>query len=171
MRPQPIYENFTIDINGYELTKFLQCYWRNNLVNFNGKSYAYQEGNWTQISHNEKENNRYLINKFAFEDDNSLDILEEETNPTNTIINQMSVLAEVMAVINEHDINNNLTKPHASTVLIGAQEKRNYNFLNPWPPSHNTWKSFYFEEGVIHNAENVCRPNYNQINTNSMRTT
>lgn len=115
--PQPRFNNFTIDINGYELTKFLPCYWRNNLVNFNGRGYSFQQGNWMKVRPNINIETGNLLEELELENDNSIEILSEETSGVDMVMNQMSVLAEITATISEHAPINNLSKPHASSAL------------------------------------------------------
>ncbi|KAK4006715.1 hypothetical protein OUZ56_011873 [Daphnia magna] len=47
--PQPKFQNFTINLVGWELVKFSPCYWTNGFVNFNGKPYAFRNNTWNPI--------------------------------------------------------------------------------------------------------------------------
>ena len=126
--PQQIFNNFTIDINGYELTKFSSCYWRGNLINFNGQAYLFKNGNRTKIIPKIRITTRNLLDKFNLDNDNSIQFFDEEATETNLIMSQMSGLAEITAIINEHNSTPD-NKPHASTALITAHERDNYNLL------------------------------------------
>ena len=47
---EPHYENYTIGRDGYSLHPFLECFWKDNIVNLNGKSFSWnKEANvWKQ---------------------------------------------------------------------------------------------------------------------------
>ena len=47
--PQPRFENYTINSDGWELVQYSPCYWNMGFVNFNEQPHAYSNGTWTPV--------------------------------------------------------------------------------------------------------------------------
>ena len=48
--PQPlVYENYTVSINGFELTKFSDCYHQGKIVNLNGRPFSFIDNDWKEL--------------------------------------------------------------------------------------------------------------------------
>ncbi|EFX78925.1 hypothetical protein DAPPUDRAFT_320052 [Daphnia pulex] len=67
--PQPRSGNATINNEGWELTKFSDCYWHANFVNFNGKAHTFRNNTWAPINPNIVMHGRRLVDSMHLEVD------------------------------------------------------------------------------------------------------
>jgi hypothetical protein len=138
--PQPFFNNFTVNLNGYELTKFSNCYHTGNMVNFNGQPYSFQDGDWIHQEAKIVFNEKGIINEFSFEADNALEnFINADQDSQQGVFDQISVLSDIVAVLNEHDVDPILKRPHVSSVLIDAHEHDNHSW---WQSIANWLKCF-----------------------------
>ena len=132
-------ENLTVSVNGFEIAKVAKCYHKNNLVNLNGFPYTYQDGDWKRIDETIVPIDQGFIHKIAYNADNSLEtFLHMDINKVN-MLDQMSVLADIIAVINEHEIDSATGNSHASSALIRSHEKENHSLLQNFA----RWLSYF----------------------------
>ncbi|KAK4007041.1 hypothetical protein OUZ56_012196 [Daphnia magna] len=127
--PQPKFQNFTINLDGWELVKFSPCYWTNGFVNFNGKPYAFRNNTWNPIEANIILPEQSLAHSFRYEDVKFSDY-EHRSNPaySDTMLNYMNIMADIAAAINEHSqdissVHETLSTPN---VLITASNVGTY---------------------------------------------
>jgi hypothetical protein len=138
--PQPVInENFTINLNGFETAKFANCYHKGNWININGSPYVFESDDWIKQEEKITTNEQGLINKFAYNADNSLETFINMDPETNNVIDQFSILADIAAVINEHAPDAMIGTPHASSALIQLHEKENHSLLN----TIATWLKYF----------------------------
>jgi hypothetical protein len=123
--PQPkISDNLTVNINGFETAKLINCYHKGNLVNLNEYPYTFQDGAWVKLPQTIPLNSEGFISKFAFEADNSLETFMKMDPYFVDVSDQISVLADIVGIINEHTPDAIIKKPHASSALIPSYEKK-----------------------------------------------
>ncbi|KAK4007553.1 hypothetical protein OUZ56_012711 [Daphnia magna] len=121
--PQPKFNNYTINLDGWELVKFSPCYWTNGFVNFNDKPYAFRNNTWKRIDPNIVLPERTLAHSFRYEDVKAFDY-DHRSNPAynDNLLNHMNVGADIVAAMNEQSHAdfplNHL--PHAADVLLTA---------------------------------------------------
>ncbi|XP_045025162.1 uncharacterized protein LOC123469880 [Daphnia magna] len=121
--PQPKFQNFTINLDGWELVKFSPCYWTNGFVNFNGKPYAFINNTWNPIKANIILPEQSLAHSYRYEDVKFSDY-EHRSNPvySDTMLNHMNIMADIAAAMNEHsqDISSVHETLSTTNVLITA---------------------------------------------------
>ena len=140
--PQPlVYENYTVSINGFELTKFSDCYHQGKIVNLNGRPFSFIDNDWKELDQNIVPNEKGIvnINEFAYEADNSLDVWKNIDSDKTNVYDHMSILADIVAVINEHEPDNFIGRPHPSKALIDKHEHENHTFLQ----TIATWLQYF----------------------------
>ena len=138
--PQPlINENLTISVNGFETTRFSNCYHKGNIVNFNGEPYSYDNNDWKKIEQRMPFSNKGFVNKFVYTADNSLETFVNMDASNVNIADHVSTLADIMAIINEHQADSTVRRPHAISALIPVHEKENHSLLQ----SIATWFSYF----------------------------
>ncbi|KZS00246.1 Uncharacterized protein APZ42_003540, partial [Daphnia magna] len=127
--PQPKFQNFTINLDGWELVKSSTCYWTNGFVNFNGKPYAFRNNTWNPIEANIILPEQSLTHSFRYEDVKFSDY-EHRSNPaySDTMLNHMNIMADIAAAMNEHsqDISSVHETLSTSNVLITASNVGSY---------------------------------------------
>ncbi|KZS03399.1 Uncharacterized protein APZ42_033845 [Daphnia magna] len=108
--PQPKFQNFTINLDGWELVKFSPCYWTNGFVNFNGKP---------AVTSPLLSLRRCQISDY-----------EHRSNPaySDTMLNHMNIMADIAAAMSEHSQDISLVHEKLSTtnVLITASNVGTY---------------------------------------------
>ena len=104
--PQPRFRNWTINLDGWELVQYSPCYWRMGFVNFNNKPHAYRNGSWIPIEASIVVPEKKLTNTFRYDDIVFFDY-EHQSNPayTDTIIDHMTIMADIAAAMTEHSSN------------------------------------------------------------------
>ncbi|XP_032798015.2 uncharacterized protein LOC116934643 [Daphnia magna] len=121
--PQPKFNIYTINLDGWELVKYSPCYWTNGFVNFNDKPYAFRNNTWKRVDANMVLPEQTLAHSFRYDDVKFFDY-EHRTNPAynDNLLNHMNVMADIVAAMNEHpptefSLNH---QPSASSVLVTA---------------------------------------------------
>ncbi|XP_045035981.1 LOW QUALITY PROTEIN: uncharacterized protein LOC116934869 [Daphnia magna] len=127
--PQPKFNSYTINLDGWELVKFSPCYWTNGFVNFNDKPYAFRNNTWKRIDPNIVLPERTLAHSFRYEDVKAFDY-DHRSNPAynDNLLNHMNVVADIVAAMNEQspaDFPSN-HRPHAADVLLTAAGVERY---------------------------------------------
>jgi hypothetical protein len=108
-------------------------------VNLNGYPYTFQDGAWVKLPQTIPLNSEGFISKFAFEADNSLETFMKMDPDFVDVSDQISVLADIVGIINEHTPDAIIKKPHASSALIPSYEKENHSLLQ----NIATWLSYF----------------------------
>lgn len=147
--PQPKFENYTINLDGWELVNYSPCYWTHGFVNFNDKPYAYRNNSWQPIEANIVLPEQSLAHSFRYEDIKFLNY-KHQSNPayTDTILDHMNIMADIAASINGHHSigisTNNIinSRPNTANVLLTATGIGSYT---TWWETIQT----YFYIGVI----------------------
>lgn len=133
--PQPRFENYTINLDGWELVHFLPCYWTTGFVNFNGKPHGYRNGTWVAIEATIILPTRDLADSFRYEDVRHLSY-EHDTNPsyTNKATSHMDIMADIAAVINEQAAGNSSGHHTSQTtsILSSVTDKLGFTTLSTW---------------------------------------
>ena len=130
--PQPFYNNFTININGWELVPFAPCYWTQGFVNFNDFPYRHDGNEWIQIQPEIVLPERDLAHTFNFEDETFIDYTHI-SNPGygDLSLDHMSVMADFISVMNEHSssVSGSIS---ASSVLLTSVQKQEVSTFTTW---------------------------------------
>ncbi|KAI9553746.1 hypothetical protein GHT06_018996 [Daphnia sinensis] len=121
--PQPKFNNYTINLDGWELVKYSPCYWTNGFVNFNDKPYAYRNNTWKKIDPNIVLPEHTGAHSFRYDDVKSFNY-DHRSNPaySDNLLNHMNVMADIVAAMNEHppsDFSLN-HRPDTTNVLLTA---------------------------------------------------
>ena len=140
--PQPlIQENYTVSVNGFKLTRFSEWYHQGKIVNLNGRAFSFVDNDWKELNQNIIPNEKEIvnINEFDYEGANSSDILRNIDADKSNMYDHMSILADIVAVINEHEPDNFIGRPHPSKALIDKHEHENHTFLQ----TIATWLQYF----------------------------
>ena len=128
--PQPKFENSTINIEGWELTSFSECYWPANFVNFNGHAHSYRNGTWAPIVPSIVSQGHKLIDTLPIEADNSLGtLLKLHPALRNNPMSPAVAVAEILASVHAHHAANPTGVRHVSTVLLNPNDAPHIPFL------------------------------------------
>ena len=133
--PQPKFENWTINLDGWELVKFSPCYWTTGFVNFNDKPHAYRNNTWEPIAATIVVPQRDLADSFRY-DDVKIFSYEHQTNPAYTELarGHMNIMADIAAAMNEHTSTNRSTG-YASgqgSIVLTATEQIGITTFTSW---------------------------------------
>ncbi len=128
--PQPRYLNHTISAEGWELTRYSECYWYSNFVNFNGRAHAFKNGTWTPIQPSVVVQGQKLINTQPIEVDNALGTLLRlhpalRSNP----MSPAAAMADILASVQQHHAIDFTGDRHLSNILINHQDAPNISFM------------------------------------------
>ncbi|KAI9550783.1 hypothetical protein GHT06_007136 [Daphnia sinensis] len=127
--PQPKFNNYTINLDGWELVKYSPCYWTNGFVNFNDKPYAYRNNTWKKVDPNIVLPEHTVAHSFRYDDVKSFNY-DHRSNPaySDNLLNHMNVMADIVAAMNEHppsDFSLN-HRPDTTNVLLTAAGAQQY---------------------------------------------
>jgi hypothetical protein len=121
------------------IRKFSVCYHKGNLLNLNGQPYSYIDNEWEKVEQKIPPSNKGFVNSFAYTADNSLETFIHMDASNINVADQVSTLADITAVINEHQPDSVIRRPHASSALLAAHEKENRSLLQQIA----TWVSYF----------------------------
>lgn len=128
--PQPRYQNSTISIEGWELTRFSECYWPSNFVNFNGHAHTYRNFTWRPVVSSILVQGHELIRTVPFEADNSIGtILRLHPAIRANPMSPAAAIAEILASVQEHHAVNLSNDQHVSSVLLHHNDAPHISFL------------------------------------------
>ena len=127
---KPVWNNFTISVNGKELTKNEECYWKGSIVTMGESTYALVNDNWTMLHPNYEMNVEKKIEKLRYRVDHALDhIFSKDLEADTLIVSHMYAVADLVAVINAHENDPAIGRPHISAALLNRHEVSNHSFL------------------------------------------
>lgn len=133
--PQPRFENYTINSDGWELVQYSPCYWNMGFVNFNEQPHAYSNGTWTPVKATKILPHQPLATIYNHEEALYLNSKQLNNPGYGSTINQhMNILADIAAAINEHSPYSvsNLQPISAATVLSTPHDKSTIEHLSDW---------------------------------------
>ncbi|EFX60765.1 hypothetical protein DAPPUDRAFT_123048, partial [Daphnia pulex] len=95
--PQPKFEKYTINRDGWELVPFSPCYWSVGFINFNDKPYAYSNGTWRPIVAQIVVPTQTLAHSFRYNEVKYFDYVHQ-SNPAynDALLDSMNVLADIV---------------------------------------------------------------------------
>jgi hypothetical protein len=128
--PQPRYQNSTINIEGWELTRFSECYWYSNFVNFNGRAHAFKNGTWSPVMTSIVFQGQKLVNTVPMEVDNALGTLLKlhpaiKSNP----MSPAAAVADILAAVQEQNSIDFTSNGHMSGVLVHHLDAPHVSFM------------------------------------------
>ena len=131
--PQPRTGNSTsystINSEGWELTKFADCYWHANVVNFNGRAHTFRNNTWAPVNPNIVMHGRRLIDTFQLEVDNSFGPLRE-LHPAiaSHPLSSSKIMADILSYVQMGYSTNLSGDRHVETILVNPREKESISF-------------------------------------------
>ncbi|XP_045027872.1 uncharacterized protein LOC123471069 [Daphnia magna] len=127
---QPRWGNQTINVEGWELTKYSDCYWHANFVNFNGKAHTFKNNTWMPINPNLKIQGRRFIDTMPLEVDNSLGmILQLHPTITSHPLSASTIMADILAYIQMGYVTEMSGERHVNTVLVHPGQAQDISFM------------------------------------------
>ncbi|EFX74023.1 hypothetical protein DAPPUDRAFT_109336 [Daphnia pulex] len=142
--PQPKFEKYTINRDGWELVPFSPCYWSVGFINFNDKPYAYSNGTWRPIVAQVVVPTQTLAHSFRYNEVKYFDYVHQ-SNPAynDALLDSMNVLADIVSTINDHSAGN-FTPSHVprTTNILVLSYPVFYSSISIsvtdryWPPNH-----------------------------------
>ncbi|KAI9550516.1 hypothetical protein GHT06_005392 [Daphnia sinensis] len=127
---QPRWGNQTINIEGWELTKYSECYWHANFVNFNGKAHTFKNNTWMPINPNLAIQGRRFIDTMPLEVDNSLGmILQLHPTITSHPLSASTIMADILAYIQMGYVTEMSGERHVNTVLVHPGQAKDVSFM------------------------------------------
>ena len=133
--PQPRWNNWTIAATGWELTPSTNCYWRDNLVNINGKPHEYRDGTWQELTGKITLGTLKLVHAFKENIDNSYlyhtKILNPNYGPDPDHIN---VMADILSVMHEDKGHNRWDNNHPQIhkLLVRGQDRESVSYFSTY---------------------------------------
>ncbi|KZS07329.1 Uncharacterized protein APZ42_028972 [Daphnia magna] len=119
----PKCNNYTINLDGWELVKYSPCYWTNGIAHFNVKPNVFRNNTWKRVDAYMVLPEQTLPHSFRYDDVKFFDY-EQRTNPAynDNLLNHMNVMADIVAAMNEHPLTGlSLNhQPSAVSVLVTA---------------------------------------------------
>jgi hypothetical protein len=128
--PQPRSGNATINNEGWELTKFSDCYWHANFVNFNGKAHTFRNNTWAPINPNIVMHGRRLVDSRPLEVDNSFGTLRE-MHPAiaSHPISGSTIMADILAYVQSGYAVNLQGDRQIESIFVHPSEKADVSFV------------------------------------------
>lgn len=127
--PQPKFENFTVDIEGWELTPFNPCYWHKNFVNFNDRAHFYRNNSWNAVVPGIIVQGNNLIDTSPYEIDNLLSLRLHPMLTSHPMSPAAAIAQIIAAAREEHSIN--LRNPfHMDSVLSSTKKEKKLSLMD-----------------------------------------
>ncbi|KAI9554967.1 hypothetical protein GHT06_020252 [Daphnia sinensis] len=128
--PQPKVGNFTISVEGWELSEYRDCYWHTDFVNFNGRAHSYKNGTWEPIVPSVAIKGTKLINALSYEVDNTLGaVLQLHPALKQNPLSPAEAMADILATVHEHSTNDIRLTRRVSNVLLNAYDAPHISFM------------------------------------------
>jgi hypothetical protein len=128
--PQPRSDNYTINNEGWELTKYSECYWHANFVNFNGQAHTFRNNTWAPVEPNIQMHGRRLIDTMPLEVDNSFGtLLEMHPAIASHPISSSTIMADILAYIQMGYASDLSGDRHVETIFVHPSEKQSVSFM------------------------------------------
>ena len=128
--PQPRFNNYTINNEGWELTKYSECYWHANFVNFNGKAHTFRNNTWAPVEPNIQMHGRRLIDTMPLEVDNSFGtLLEMHPAITSHPLSSSTIMADILAYIQMGYTSDLSGDRHVETIFVHPSERNSVSFM------------------------------------------
>ena len=141
---EPIYDEYTIGRDGYSLHPFQECFWKDGIVNLNGKSYIWNnaEQEWSQEYPTYHLSTIKLTQKFKELEDNEYTYsFKHHTAFQDREFEQLNVINELVTRIREENADS-----LSSLVLNGKAESRFWS-ISGWSKTLKT--IFLAAAGII----------------------
>ena len=137
---QPSFEESTISITGWELTRFTPCYYTTNFIDFNGITHHFVDGDWEPIVVDFMLTESKLLPTFAISLDNTFNY-SSKRNPGSVqdSIEHVSIIADIIAQIHEVHTSGAISTPQVSEVLPNQELNHFSKWINPEDMSYSTW--------------------------------
>ncbi|KAK4030855.1 hypothetical protein OUZ56_024242 [Daphnia magna] len=127
---QPRLGNQTINVEGWELTKYSECYWHANFVNFNGQAHTFKNNTWMPINPNLEIQGRRFIDTMPLEVDNSLGmILQLHPTITSHPLSASTIMADILVYIQMGYVTKMSGERHVNTVLVYRRQAQDVSFM------------------------------------------
>jgi len=128
--PQPRINNYTINNEGWELTKYSECYWHANFVNFNGQAHTFRNNTWAPVEPNIQMHGRRLIDTMPLEVDNSFGtLLEMHPAIASHPISSSTIMADILAYIQMGYASDLSGDRHVETIFVHPSDRTNVSFM------------------------------------------
>ena len=128
---KPTWNNHTISINGKELAKDVDCYWKGSIVTMGTQTYTLVNDNWTVIGPNYEIKMDKAEEKIAYQVANAMEnIFSRDLEKDDFIVSHMYALADLVAVVNDHENDPQIGRPQISAALIKSKEVENHSLLH-----------------------------------------
>ncbi len=126
--PQPRSENYTIDIEGWELMPYNPCYWHKNFVNINGRAHSYKNGSWIAVIPDIIVQGNNLIDDLPYEVDKILGLSLHPMLDAHPMSPAAAIAQILAAAREEHAIH--LGSPfYLESVLSSSKKKPEASFF------------------------------------------
>lgn len=128
---KPTWNNFTISVNGKELTKDEECYWKGSIVAMGNETYTLINNNWTVLQPNYEIKIDQKSEKLSYVVDNAMDhIFSRGLDADDFVASHMYAVADLMAIVSAHDNDPTIGRPHISSAILKRKEVENHSFLH-----------------------------------------
>lgn len=129
--PQPRHGNFTISVEGWELTEYSECYWHFDFVNFNGRSHTFKNGTWVPMLPSVLVQGDKLIGTMPYEVDASLgNLLHMHPALKINPMSPAAAIADILAAVQEQHSADFTSNRHISNVLLSRHDAPHISFLS-----------------------------------------
>ena len=137
---KPVWQNFTISTNGWELTKNVPCYWQGNVVTLGRDTLTFTNDDWIKLNGTYEMEPTNEMKNFQYEADKSLDhIFSNDLDSDREVFSHMYAFADLMAIMQNHEDDPSIGRPHMSTVVIDEHEASNQSMLQQLA----TWLKYF----------------------------
>nr|CAH0102035.1 unnamed protein product [Daphnia galeata] len=126
--PQPRSGNYTIDIEGWELTPYNPCYWHKNFVNINCRAHSYKNGSWIVVIPDIIVQGNNLIDDLPYEGAKMLGLSLHPMLAAHPMSPAAAITQILAAAREEHSINVGSTF-HLNSVLSSSKKKPEASFF------------------------------------------